>query len=911
MSLHRSLYLVLALAASLAPLAPSLSTPAAAATSTVSSGDQTRPQVMRRASLASPGLRASTSTVCPAPPAYSGPRPKREIFGFVQAGAFCSDRGYQTYNYGALTTIAYFGLHINAADGSIVQTSTDTGWRVWQTPDIDSMVQVAHASGVRAVLTVIYQDDGAGMCTALQHSATTVGQITAQVQARHLDGVNIDYEGLNAACGSSDNRSLLRAMAQAFRSALGAAANLTVDTYAGSASDSRGFYDIPGMAAAVDAFFVMAYDLDGTSAGGNWTHAPLNCTRYCLSPNSPLGGYYWNDTRIVSEYSTAAGPGKTILGLPYYGYTACVDAVGPNAYPSSAPNWGTPTYADSVSALSDPTYAPYNSYRDQIDPTSRYDSFHNPTYNCTRESYWNDDVSLAAKYDLVNSSGIAGVGLFSLDYAGAAPELWNQLAGHFTLRPSAPAATVACSSAASVEVGWTPAASAGSPITSYVVTANPGGASLTVPGSATEASFPVSAVGTGPHSFSVVAVNSYGPGPASPASGQASISPAAEAYSGYFSWYDRRSPGMATDNIHLVNPGLATVTGCAILPGVAVAPFTVPAGAERYVAFDPGSIGGPVKVVASGRVIASQRVAYYQSFNEVAARTAGDASTSQYFNWYDNASPGMTTDMIHVLNPGSLPASVTVSVQGASPLSFNLAPGEQRYGAFPPGTIGGPVQVASTSPVLASQRVAYYQSFNEVPGSPAARAATTLYFNWYDRQSAGMNVDNIHLVNPGPGSASGSVSLPGAASQAFSLAAGQEQYVSFPVGVIGGPVTVNSSAPVLASQRVSYYSSFNEVAGRSAAEAAQTLLFNWYDSQSPGMNSDNVHLLNPGPAALTGTISLGGTVIQVALAPGQEGYYGFPAGTIGGPVTVQASAPVLGSQRVAFYQSFNEVSGQS
>jgi hypothetical protein len=43
-----------------------------------------------------------------------------------------------------------------------------------------------------------------------------------------------------------------------------------------------------------------------------------------------------------------------------------------------------------------------------------------------------------------------------------------------------------------------------------------------------------------------------------------------------------------------------------------------------------------------------------------------------------------------------------------------VAPGTEVYLAFPAGTIGGPVKVSSTQPVLASQRVQYYSSFNEI-----------------------------------------------------------------------------------------------------------------------------------------------------------------------------------------------------
>ena len=917
MSLSTSRHLTLAALASLLLAASLVPLPAAAAGSSPGADSGPRPRVMRQAGAAlewgTPPApletRASTATssTCPAPAPTSGPRPKREVFGFVQAGAFCSDRGYQTYNYSALTTIAYFGLHVNAADGTIVTSSTDTGWRVWQTPDVDSMVQVAHQSGVRAVLSVIYQDDSAGMCTALSHASTTVAGIVGQVRARGLDGVNVDYEGVNQKCGTTDARSLLRGLVQQFRTALGPAANLTVDTYAGSALDSLGFFDIPGLAPAVDQFFVMAYDLDNS----NWSHPPLSCSRYCLSPNSPLSGYYWNDTRIVSEYASTAGPGKVLLGLPTYGYTACVAAATENAYPAATPNWVTPTYADSVSTASDPTYAPFAAHRDSHDGSDRWDSFHSSAFNCTRESYWNDATSLAAKYDLVNSSGIAGAGVFSLDYAGGDPDFWSGLVSHFTLRPGAPPLLATCPGASSVQVGWTAPASAGGAITSYTVAASPGGATRTVPGTVTEIAFDGLQPGTA-YTFTVSAANSYGPGPVSAPTAPVTPSAAAESYAGWFNWYDRASPGMAVDNVHLVNPGSAAVNACVILPGVAVAAVSVPPGGERYQAFDPGSIGGPVRVLGDGRLIASQRVAYYQSFNEVAARTSADAATSQYFNWYDNASPGMSADNIHLVNPGSAAATVSVSLPGAAPLAFTLAPGQESFGAFPAGTIGGPVSVTSSGPVLASQRVTFNQSFNEVPATPAGKASTSLFFNWYDSASAGMSVDNVHLVNPGPGTATGTVSLPGASPLRFSIGPGQETYLSFPAGTIGGPVAVTTGSPVIASQRVSFFGSFNEVAGRSAAEAAPQAWFNWYDHASPGMNADNVHLLNPGGGTATGTISLpGATPISFSLAAGAEGYYSFPSGTVNGPVTVFASAPVLASQRVAYFQSFNEVSGQN
>jgi hypothetical protein len=235
------------------------------------------------------------------------------------------------------------------------------------------------------------------------------------------------------------------------------------------------------------------------------------------------------------------------------------------------------------------------------------------------------------------------------------------------------------------------------------------------------------------------------------------------------------------------------------------------AGAGGYVTFPVGTIGGPLTITATQPVLASQRVQYYSSFNEVWAQGAGQASTTSYVNWYDKASPGMFNDNIHLLNPGATSAAVTVTVVGATPQTTPVAPGAEAFVTFPAGTIGGPVTVSSTQPVLASQRVQYFSTFNEVWAESAAQASAASYVNWYDKASPGMFNDNIHVVNPNGTSTNVTVSVAGFPSQTVTVGANQEAFVSFPAGTIGGPVTISATQPVLASQRVQYFSSFNEI----------------------------------------------------------------------------------------------------
>ena len=74
------------------------------------------------------------------------------------------------------------------------------------------------------------------------------------------------------------------------------------------------------------------------------------------------------------------------------------------------------------------------------------------------------------------------------------------------------------------------------------------------------------------------------------------------------------------------------------------------------------------------------------------------------------------------------------------------------------------------------------------------------------------------------------------------------------------------------------------------------------------MVNDNIHLLNPGTTTATVTVSLPGPVSRIATVPGGgEAYVNFAQGTIGGPVHVSADQPVLASQRVQYFSSFNEI----
>src|SRR5437762_3962647 len=425
----------------------------------VSTGDESHPRIMAETSSdlehagLPPGATFGASShalgaSAPVSATASVPPLQKEVFAFAFGNASIGDRtyGYPAWSWNLLSTVVYFGLTIDW-DGTI--ETNGSGWTSWNSAALKAMVSTAHAHRAKVLLSVnlhnwTYADGKSTICAALHptHRAVTVAAIVAQVKRMGIDGVNLDYEGNNATCyyqvGTTQYGPNIQyevtQLAVEFRAALAKPYYIAVDTYSGSAADLKGFFDVRGMAPYVDSFFVMAYDMEYS----NWAHAPLNCTRFCLGPTSPLTTYYYNDTNILNQYVAAVGAEKTIFGVPYYGRKECVTGVTPaGAPPNAYPTSDTVQSVGYLDASTERGYAynsDYRAGRDVHDPAGyeRRDTLYSSDRKCTRELYFDDVRSLARKYNLVNKLNLRGAGIFALQYGGGAPELWHTLGDAFT-----------------------------------------------------------------------------------------------------------------------------------------------------------------------------------------------------------------------------------------------------------------------------------------------------------------------------------------------------------------------------------------------------------------------------------------------------------------------------------------------
>jgi spore germination protein YaaH len=356
-----------------------------------------------------------------------------------------------TFNITGLSTLAYFSIDVNP-NGTLDESGS--GWNGFQSQDLTNLISRAHAAGERVVLTVTDFDQSS--LDALTSSPSAAGTLSAALipllDAKSLDGVNFDFEGN----GSSDQAGLTNLITSVAAALRGADPHwqITMDTYASSAGDSGGFYNMPALAPAVDAFFVMDYEL-------NLQGSP--------SAASPLTSGQFSSLTTLQQYTSAVPASKVILGVPFFGIDwptnngtmAANAAGGANDIPDSQAATNGPEYWDPV------TDTAWTSY--QVGS-----QWHESYYEGLNGLF--DVAQLAAHYNA------RGVGIWALGMENNDAQMIAALDG---INPGAPP-------------GTGPQATSSSPPPGAPTPAAPGGGPTAVPAAAPSANAPNAAPsGTG------------------------------------------------------------------------------------------------------------------------------------------------------------------------------------------------------------------------------------------------------------------------------------------------------------------------------------------------------------------------------------------------------------------------------
>ncbi len=332
-------------------------------------------------------LPKATTAPQPAPPSvvFSTPLKSHEIFGFAPYWTLYEE---SQFNVSDFTTIDYFGVSVN---GDATLSNSDSGWSGFQSQDLVDLINRAHAASDRVVLTISCLEQSTLVQLVSNPNAPTLiaNEVIPVLQEKHLDGLNIDFEGQGSAIRSGLTRLIvsLSTLVHAFNPNF----QVTVDTYASSAGDPNGPFNIGALSPGVDGFFVMGYDMEN----------PL-----VPSPNAALDNWTPSDVEALQEYTDIVPPTKLILGIPYYGYDWQTTDGTANALATAPP---IPLTYQTIVQNNNPQY---------WDPTTStpWTSYEIGTQ--WHETYYDDPASVALKAALADYYHVAGVGVWALGMDG-------------------------------------------------------------------------------------------------------------------------------------------------------------------------------------------------------------------------------------------------------------------------------------------------------------------------------------------------------------------------------------------------------------------------------------------------------------------------------------------------------------
>jgi len=325
---------------------------------------------------------------------------EKEVYGWHP---YWSGSAYTSYDFSLLSTISYFSYNVNPATGNY------TTIRSWKTTNI---ISLAHAAGCRVELCVTLF--GSSSLTTFLNNATArqtlIDSLLSLVQLRNADGVNIDFEGLPSS-QRTHFTTFMTDLSNAFHTQI---PNSTVSMALYSV-DWNNVFDIPVLNQSVDQFVIMGYGYywSGSSKAG---------------PISPLySGSIWGSYNLVRTVNYYLGEGMTpvklLVGLPYYGREWQTVS---SSIPSSA-----------VSHVGSRTYSyVMNNYKGvhtrQWDAHSATPYYVYQSGGQWRQCFVDDEVSLAARYEMITDKGIGGIGIWALGYDNGYSQLWDAISDNLS-----------------------------------------------------------------------------------------------------------------------------------------------------------------------------------------------------------------------------------------------------------------------------------------------------------------------------------------------------------------------------------------------------------------------------------------------------------------------------------------------
>ncbi|MCB9218221.1 MAG: T9SS type A sorting domain-containing protein [Ignavibacteriales bacterium] len=322
------------------------------------------------------------------------------VFGYYPDWEYLNS-AHNNFRYDLLTHIAAFDFTVSASG----QISNPAGWP-WT-----NVINDAHENGVKVIMVAVNFNSSEihGLLTNSFTRWAFMVAVQSKIKQYNLDGVNVDFEGLN----SADRGVLINEFMQELSDSVHSIDPELEVSFAAPAVNWGG-WQLNGLAMACDYLFIMGYDFYGSWSTNTGPTAPL------------LSGSAYNVTNTVNvEYATTTTffPDKLILGVPYYG-----------------PHWTTQSTSEGSSVIEFQNSVRFREAQGESEThgTKWSNTFKNPWYNFVENStnhqvWFDNDSSLGLKYDLAIKKNLKGIGMWALGYDGTRDELWNLIEEKFSI----------------------------------------------------------------------------------------------------------------------------------------------------------------------------------------------------------------------------------------------------------------------------------------------------------------------------------------------------------------------------------------------------------------------------------------------------------------------------------------------